>query len=67
VRRCRAAFLAQSHPEADGAIAYHDRAKQDLDSEFVPLYYRQAVLANVLARYERTADRMMQQGQAATA
>ena len=55
VRRCRAAFLAQDHHEADAALAYHDRASAELAGEFVPLYYRKAVLDNVLARYERTA------------
>lgn len=55
VRRCRAAFLAQDHHEADAALAYHDRASAELAGEFVPLYYRKAVLDNVLARYERVA------------
>lgn len=55
VRRCRAAFLAQDHHEADAALVYHDRAAAELAGEFVPLYYRKAVLDNVLARYERTA------------
>lgn len=55
VRRCRAAFLAQDHHEADAALAYHDRASAELAGEFVPLYYRKAVLDNVLARYERAA------------
>jgi hypothetical protein len=53
VKRCRAAFLAQDHHEADAALAYHDRASAELAGEFVPLYYRKAVLDNVLARYER--------------
>lgn len=55
VRRCRAAFLAQDHHEADAALGYHDRASTELASEFVPLYYRKAVLDNVLVRYERAA------------
>lgn len=55
VKRCRAAFLAQDHHEADAALAYHNRASNELNGEFVPLYYRKAVLDNVLARYERAA------------
>lgn len=55
VKRCRAAFLAQDHHEADAALAYHDRASAELAGEFVPLYYHKAVLDNVLARYERAA------------
>lgn len=55
VARFRAAFLAQTHAEAEGALAYHDQAMEELQDGFVPLYYRRAVLENVIARYERTA------------
>lgn len=55
VSRCRAAFLTQTAPEADAALAYHDQAKQELGDDFVPMYYRKAVLDNVLARYTRSA------------
>lgn len=54
VARFRAAFLAQTHAEAEGALAYHDQAIAELKDEFVPLYYRRAVLENVIARYERS-------------
>lgn len=57
VSRFKGAFLAQSHQEADAALAYHARANEEL-SEFVPLYYRRAVLENVVDRYERTAFQM---------
>ena len=54
VARYRAAFLAHSQSEADLAIAYHDRANEEI-REFVPMYYRLAVLENVACRYERAA------------
>lgn len=54
VARFRAAFLTQTTREAEAALQYHNRANEEL-SEFVPLYYRRAVLENVVARYERSA------------
>lgn len=59
VARFRSAFLAQPHMEAEAAVAYHDRAKEELDADFTPLYYRRAVLENVLARYERGATELL--------
>lgn len=58
VARYRAAFLAQPSNEAESALAYHDRANEELNGDFVPLYYRRAVLENVVARYERTAGNL---------
>jgi hypothetical protein len=55
VARYRAAFLAQSHGDAEAALAYHDRANQEMNEDFMPLYYRRAILENVVARYERSA------------
>ena len=60
IKRCRSAFLAQTHQEAEAALAYHKQAEAELNDGFVPLYYRKAVLDNVLARYERTAARLVQ-------
>lgn len=59
VSRYRAAFLAQVGAEADAALAYHDRAIDELNSDFSPLYYRRAVLENVAARYERIAGSLL--------
>lgn len=59
VARFRSAFLAQTGAAAEGALVYHDRAKAELDEEFTPLYYRRAVLENVLTRYERAAQELM--------
>lgn len=59
VARYRAAFLAQVHAEADSALAYHNRAIEELNEDFAPLYYRRAVLENIAARYERTANTML--------
>lgn len=59
VARFRAAFLAQTHAEAEGALAYHDRAMAELADEFVPLYYRRAVLETVIAHYEGSTTTMM--------
>ncbi|HEY9722746.1 MAG TPA: hypothetical protein V6D47_12095 [Oscillatoriaceae cyanobacterium] len=58
VARYRAAFLTQSHAEAEAAIAYHDRACEELRAEFAPLYYRRAVLENVAERYERAMGQL---------
>lgn len=57
--RCRAAFLAQDHHEADEALRYHERANKELADDFVPLYYRKAVLDNVAARYATAARTML--------
>lgn len=57
VTRFKSAFLAQAGQDADAALAYHARASEEL-SDFVPLYYRRAVLENVVDRYERTAFQM---------
>ena len=59
IARYRSAFLAQLAPAADTALAYHDRAMAELAEDFSPLYYRRAVLENVLARYERTARELL--------
>ena len=59
VARYRSAFLTQLAPQADAALAYHDRANTELAEDFAPLYYRRAVLENVLARYERTAQELL--------
>ena len=59
VSRYRAAFLAQVGAEADAALAYHDRAVAELNEDFSPLYYRRAVLENVVARYERAAGSLL--------
>ena len=61
VARCRAAFLATDHPEADAALRYHERANQELADGFMPLYYRKAVLDNVVARYHRAGHAVTQQ------
>ena len=61
VARFRAACLAQVHGEAEAAIAYHNRAVAELNEDFAPLYYRRAVMENVIARYERSADMMLRQ------
>lgn len=60
VSRWRAAFLAQTHSEADHALAYHDRAMAELDG-FVPMYYRRAVMENIAERYRRSAQQMMRE------
>lgn len=59
VSRCRAAFLAQDHHEADAALRYHDRERQKLGDDFVPLFYRKAVLLNVAARYEEAGRTLL--------
>lgn len=59
VARFRSAFLAQPYQAAESALAYHDRARAELEEEFTPLYYRRAVLENVLTRYERGAHDML--------
>jgi hypothetical protein len=61
VARFRAACLAQVSTEADAALAYHDRAVAELNEDFAPLYYRRAVMENVIARYERSAGAMLRQ------
>jgi hypothetical protein len=61
VARFRSAFMAQPYAAADHALAYHDRAKEELDADFSPLYYRRAVLENVLTRYERAAQDLLRQ------
>jgi hypothetical protein len=61
VARFRSAFLAQPFAAADHALAYHDRSKEDLDADFSPLYYRRAVLENVLTRYDRAAQDLLRQ------
>jgi hypothetical protein len=57
--RFRSAFLTQTSREAEAALAYHDRAVEELEADFSPLYYRRAVLENVVARYERSAGSLM--------
>lgn len=57
--RVKAAFLAQEHVEAEAALRYHERAKQELEGDFVPLYYKKAVLDNVAARYHKAARTML--------
>ncbi len=64
VMRFRAACLAQNHPEAQAAVAYHDReaaklAAERLSEGFVPLYQRRAVLDNVLGRYTRCTTQLL--------
>jgi hypothetical protein len=59
VARFRSAFLATPRREADAALAYHDRANEELNSDFSPLYYRRGVLENVLTRYERAASELV--------
>ena len=57
--RVKAAFLAQDHAEAEAALRYHAAAKQELEGDFVPLYYKKAVLDNVAARYHKAARTML--------
>lgn len=55
VARFRRAFAFLGAPEATAALAYHDRAEAELSEDFSPLFYREAVLHNVAARYAKVA------------
>lgn len=58
VNRFQVILKTFEHPEAESALRYHTRASLEIDSEFVPLYYRRAVLDNVLARYIHAGARL---------
>jgi hypothetical protein len=59
VARYRSACLALPSSEAEGAIRHHDRAFEEMNREFTPIYYRLGVLENIATRYERIAAQMM--------
>lgn len=56
VARFRRAFAFVGAPEANAAVAYHERAEAELAEDFSPLFYREAVLRNVAARYAKVAS-----------
>lgn len=55
VARFRQAFTSVGAPEAAAAVAYHERAEAELAEDFSPLFYREAVLRSVAARYAKVA------------
>ncbi len=61
VNRFQVILKTCNHPEAESALRYHRRASLEIASEFVPLYYRRAVLDNVLARYIHAGSRLCRQ------